>query len=267
MRTIPTLMLALVIMTTAACSNARTPAGHEGYVTKTPIFTAKRFYSAQVGPGSTGMGWMLNSTNVDFQWQTVNSDFEVMSSDNLLLTFRAHVVIRPKPGTVKEVVENYGGDQWFNRFLNQPFRNAVYDSVSGYKALEAKANRDEIAATVLTKFTTYLAETPFEVNTITVGTVTLPQAVAKAQETKIAKETELAQRDFEIAIARKDAEAAIIEAEGIAKAQALIDKSLTPLYIQYKAIEAQRKMADSPNHTTVYIPVGEGGVPIIRTVQ
>ena len=37
------------------------------------------------------------------------------------------------------------------------------------------------------------------------------------------------------------------------------------MYIQHEAIEAQKLMVNSPNHTTVYIPVGPMGVPLTGT--
>lgn len=57
------------------------------------------------------------------------------------------------------------------------------------------------------------------------------------------------------------------EAIGIAEAQKTINATLTPLYIQHEAIQAQEKMINSPNHTEIYIPSGANGVPIIPLVQ
>lgn len=57
------------------------------------------------------------------------------------------------------------------------------------------------------------------------------------------------------------------EAIGIAEAQKTINATLTPLYIQHEAIQAQEKMANSPNHTEIYIPSGANGVPIVPMVQ
>ena len=44
---------------------------------------------------------------------------------------------------------------------------------------------------------------------------------------------------------------------------------LTGLYgsLQHEAIQAQLAMSQSPNHTTVYIPSGENGIPIIKTAK
>lgn len=66
-------------------------------------------------------------------------------------------------------------------------------------------------------------------------------------------------------IAQRDAEIRIEEAKGIAEAQGIINSTLTSNYLQHEAIQAQLRMAESPNHTTVYIPVGHNGMPLVYT--
>lgn len=248
---------------TTSCSNPETPVGHEGYIKQGAIWGATRFYDIQVGPRSTGLGWLLEAENIDFRWATYSEDFNVMSSDNLNLTFHAHVVMRPQPGTVRDIVEIYGGPEWYSRNIQQPFRNAVYEAVAGYRALMAKDNREEIAESAKHKFFAYLKDKPFEVQSVVVGTINLPPQVAKAQELKIDKETELERKGFEVEIAKKDALVRVEEAKGVAEAQRIIQVSLTPLYIQHEAIKAQERMANAQNNTMIYIPVGPNGVPIV----
>jgi hypothetical protein len=45
----------------------------------------------------------------------------------------------------------------------------------------------------------------------------------------------------------------------------IIRGQLSPLYVQHEAIEAQKLMVNSPNHTVVYIPSGPMGVPVTGT--
>jgi regulator of protease activity HflC (stomatin/prohibitin superfamily) len=269
-RSSPTILLGAQLLcaflTLASCYNPDTPAGHEGYVRRGALVGSAAFHSAQVGPTSTGLGWLLSIENVDYRWATYSEKFQVMSADNLSLTFSAHVVMRPKPGSVKELVEIYGGSDWYKRNLEQPFRNAVYEAVSGYKALDAKDKREEIGGKVRIKLLAFLKGKPFEVQSIVVGTINLPQSVAMAQEQKISKETELERKKFEIDIAKREAEVRVEEAKGIAEAQKIINITLTPNYLQHEAIKAQEKMASSPNHTTVYIPSGTNGIPIVKIV-
>ena len=77
----------------------------------------------------------------------------------------------------------------------------------------------------------------------------------------------LAEKETQREIAKKDAEIRVEEAKGIAEAQKIINTTLTSNYLQHEAIQAQSKMADSPNHTTVYIPVGTNGMPLVLKSQ
>lgn len=55
----------------------------------------------------------------------------------------------------------------------------------------------------------------------------------------------------------------VIEAKGIRKSQDIINATLTPLYVQHEAVRAQLAMANSPNHTIIYVPSGTNGTPVI----
>ncbi|MBW2275316.1 MAG: hypothetical protein JRG96_18775, partial [Deltaproteobacteria bacterium] len=91
-----------------------------------------------------------------------------------------------------------------------------------------------------------------------------PESVAKAVEAKLAAKQLLEEKETQKQIAKRDAEIRIEEAKGIAEAQRIINATLTPNYLQHEAIQAQGKMAASPNHTTVYIPVGSNGLPLVH---
>ena len=82
---------------------------------------------------------------------------------------------------------------------------------------------------------------------------------------KLAATQELQRKDTEIEIERKERTKREVQAQGIANATAIIRGQLNPMYIQHEAIEAQKAMVGSPNHTVVYIPVGPMGVPLTGT--
>lgn len=65
---------------------------------------------------------------------------------------------------------------------------------------------------------------------------------------------------------KQRAQIRVEEAKGIAQAQHLINATLTDQYLQHEAIEAQRSMAGSPNHTQIYIPTGNNGIPLVKTI-
>jgi hypothetical protein len=70
-----------------------------------------------------------------------------------------------------------------------------------------------------------------------------------------------------VEVEKKKAEVRVAEAHGIAESQRIIDTSLTTNYLTYLAIGAQKEMAHSPNHTQIYIPVGNSGIPLVKNVD
>lgn len=92
-------------------------------------------------------------------------------------------------------------------------------------------------------------------------------AVNRTKITKQAIQTAKQQAEVvhaQNAAIKAKAEQRVIEAEGIRKAQDLISKTLTPLYVQHEAIKAQEN--DRQGDRT-YIPVGPQGVPLVANTN
>jgi hypothetical protein len=71
-----------------------------------------------------------------------------------------------------------------------------------------------------------------------------------------------------VATAKANAESQYQEAIGVRRAQAVIARGLTPQYLQYEAIQAQKAVATSGrNNTLIYLPSGNGGVPLVQDPQ
>jgi hypothetical protein len=71
-----------------------------------------------------------------------------------------------------------------------------------------------------------------------------------------------------VATAKANAESQHQEAIGVRRAQEVITKGLTPSYLQYEAIQAQKAVATSGrNNTLIYLPSGNGGVPLAQDPQ
>jgi len=93
------------------------------------------------------------------------------------------------------------------------------------------------------------------------------QARQDAQNEVAINEIRIRQQEQLIQVEKQKAEIRVVEAEGIGRAQEIINKTLTDQYLQHEAIQAQEKMAGSPNHTQIYIPVGTNGIPLVKTID
>lgn len=256
----------IAALSLTACTNPNTPAGHEGYVFEEPrVFGVGGYKSTLKGPRNYGVSlWRNKVINIDTRPNTYTESFKILANDDLNISFNFHAVISIKPDTVKDVVDNYGGENWYKRYIRETFRTYVRNAVQQYDSRALKANRETIAVEVTEKLKVYLNATPFDIAKVVVGNINYPEIVANAVEKKLAAQQLLSEKETQKQIAQKDAEIRVEEAKGIAEAQKIINATLTPNYLQHEAINAQLKMADSPNHTTVYIPVGTNGLPLVK---
>jgi regulator of protease activity HflC (stomatin/prohibitin superfamily) len=270
-------LLAVLALGIIGCTNPSTPAGYVGYVTKHPYTMPARFYELQTGPTSTGLGWMLEVTNISVTPNTSTEQFvgptAVLAKDNLHIEFQAHLLWKVDPENVKTFVEKYGetGENplkaAYDNFIKEPFRTYTRDEVQKYDGLDIKDNIDVIGSAVQDRILKLTKGTPFTIISVVIGNIQYPETVAQSVANKLAATQVLEQTTIEIQTAKAQAQIREAEAEGVAKAMDTINQKLTPLYVQYEAIQAQQKMVNSPNHTEVYIPVGPMGVPIVATMK
>lgn len=262
-------IILFALMFSFGCTNPSTPPGHEGYVKENPrIFGKGGFKGALTGPANYGVSlWRNEVINVDFRPQTYGETFNILAKDELNISFRFQTIIKIKPGFIKDVVEEYGGADFYERYVKEPLRSMVRKNVQQLESRQVKEKRREIADEVNRELQEYLSNTPFIVVATAVGNIDYPKVVTEAVEKKLAAQQLLEEKETQKEIAKKDAEIKIEEAKGIAEAQKIINATLTQNYLQHEAISAQLKMADSPNHTTVYIPAGANGIPIVETIK
>ena len=265
-------------------SNPFTPAGYVGYLTKGAVVGQARFYGVQRGPTSPGRTWLLSATNISVTPYTYSENFSgddaVLSRDNLKIAFRVHTVWRVDDQQVPLFMDRYSTTLTraiaekdpdaivkvaYEHFVREPLKTYARDEVQRRNGLLVKDELITIGDAVLERIRRYTAGSPFLVTSVVVGNVQYPEEVATAVSRKLAATQELERKDTEIEIERKERTKREVQAQGIANAMQIIRGQLSSMYIQHEAIEAQKQMVNSQNHTVVYIPVGPMGVPITGT--
>ncbi len=278
------LLLATTFVWFLGARNPYTPAGYVGYLTKGAVFGKARFHGIQRGPTSAGRSWLLDVTNVSITPYTYNEDFTrddaVLSRDNLKIAFRVHTVWHVDDAQIPLFMERFSTTSSaqdvekdpdaivkvaYGHFVREPLRTYARDEVQRRNGMEVKDALIPIGDAVLARIRAYSAGSPFIISSVVVGNVQYPEEVASAVSRKLAATQELQRKDTEIEIERKERTKREVQAQGIANAMQIIRGQLSPMYIQHEAIEAQKQMVNSPNHTVVYIPTGPMGVPLTGT--
>jgi len=275
-----------------------------GYVTRGSIFGKEAFYGTQVGPTSTGLGWMLKVVNVSITPYTFTEKFDssqaVLSKDNLMLFFQSHIIMRIDPSGVKSFMEefstiydkNYDDSlviDAYRSFLRETFRTFCRDEIQKRDGMVVKGDIITIGASIMSRLDEVTKGTPFRISMAVVGNIQYPVQVSNSVAAKLAATQELERQQTLVEIQKKkreqtviDADASgqatvitstaggrgvVIDAEAKAKAIDLLGDKLTPLFIQLLAIKVQELQAENGVSNTIYIPTGPNGVPIVGTLS
>jgi regulator of protease activity HflC (stomatin/prohibitin superfamily) len=276
--------IAIAAVWLSGSRNPYTPAGYVGYLTKGAVFGKSRFDGVQRGPTSAGRQWLLHVANISVTPYTYSEEFggndAVLSRDNLKISFGVHTVWRVDGTRVPLFMERFSTTVSTNQierdpdavvkiayghFIREPLRTYARDEVQRRNGLEVKDELIPIGDAVLARIRAYAANSPFIITSVVVGNVQYPTEVSDAVSRKLAATQDLQRKDTEIEIERKERTKREVQAQGIANAMQIIRGQLSSMYIQHEAIEAQKAMVGSPNHTVVYIPVGAMGVPMTGT--
>lgn len=246
------------------CSNHHTPAGHAGYVKSQPILGAGEFIGIQVGPTSTGWVWRRDVTNIDIRERTYSEDMIIPTRNRLELGFKAHARMRLRPDRVRDVVERFGGENWYINNVRDQYRATVRDKVQKLDVFEVKDDMRRIGDEVLAVMKARYADTPIEFLSIDIGDITYPPGIVDSVVAKFVTNEENERKDVELVIAQKQIEIGIAEAQGIADSQQIIRTTLDPMFLQFEALRAIEEMATHPNTTFLMFPFSKNGnAPVI----
>lgn len=234
----------------------------------------------EIGPG-VFMKWPFISKVQEFSAKEIAIDMVDLTPkarDNLSLrdmdiSIYYHVVA----GGVTELQAKYANqsvhdDQsgvWYpaHGLVTRLVRNAAYEEVSKVDSLIMHTKREEIAAAIQKNVQAQLdANDPkiFTVSRVVIRSVVTDPSIEESIRAAVANQKKLEAMTIQTEIAKREAQIKVTEAEGIAKAQAIISGSLTREYLQHEANMALLKFAEKGNTNTVVVPANMGAAPLIN---
>lgn len=169
--------------------------------------------------------------------------------------------------TYSRVAKNY--QTLFAGYVVPGQRSAVRDEIAKATWDELNQNRDKYANTVTQYTKEMLSKKYINIDRVNIRNIIPPDTVNAAIEAKIKTEQQKQEADYKLELAKKNALIREEEARGVANAQNIIQQKLTPLYVQYEAIQAYKELANSQNTTFVIMPTSTSGagMPLILNAK
>jgi regulator of protease activity HflC (stomatin/prohibitin superfamily) len=260
------ILCAVFFISTAGCIGTSVKPGERGLVWH-PLTAG-----LEKEPLKDGFYWKWPWNDVyryDVRWQSYSENVDAWSADDLQIVVKAAIILRPNPEDLYNLAQTVGND-YYVRVVKPEFLAAVRSAVSEYTVVAVPEKSVDIAKKVQTVLEAKLKNSHLAIQSVALADVDFPQIVLTAIEQKKAKEQEKEQKEFELLIADKDAEiararakgdgdATQIRAEGQAKAQGTITKTLTPEYLRYKLYDNQNsKMVLLPDNLKLPVLINPG---------
>lgn len=205
-------------------------------------------------------------------------DLTPKAKDNLSLKdMDVTVFYRAIPNQIADTTIKYSGQAARDKdsgiyypaysLIHSLARNAVYDEVSKYDSLIIHTKRDDIASKIKNDLQAELDSSDrgvFQITRVVIRAVVPDPAIEESIRNVVAAQKDLEAMEYKEKIARKQAEIEIARSEGIAKANAIIQKSLTREYLQHEANEVLMKFAEKGGSNTVLFPMNMNVAPLIQ---
>ncbi|MDC0204586.1 prohibitin family protein [Flavobacteriales bacterium] len=188
---------------------------------------------------------------------------EVLSKNGLSikidLSFR-YMPIEERIGYLHDEI----GRNYLERIIKPEIRSVTREVIGNYLPEELYSTKREAIEDEIEALTRGKVEAKYlTLDAILIRDVTLPLTLRNGIEKKLVQEQESLEYEFKIDKARKEAERKEIEANGIAKFQQIVNRTITPQLLKWKGVEATQEIAKSPNSKVIVIGNGDGDLPII----
>ena len=214
--------------------------------------------------------FVAKETSVDL------NDLKPKAKDNLSLQdLDVSVFFKVADSAVAELYVRYAGQhafhegRWYPAYnlVSTLARNAAFEAAAKHDSLILHTKRDDVAADMHATLQGELDKANkgvFNVTRVVIRALSTDRSIEQSIQAAVAAQKQLEQADIQIRIANKNAEAEIAKAHGIAKANAIINSTLTREYLQHESNLVLQKFAEKGGASTLILPANMQAAPLIQ---
>ncbi len=200
----------------------------------------------------------------DVREQQREEIMDILDKSALQLKVDISIRFRPMLTRIGYLHENFG-KAYVDQLIVPEVRSKVREIMGRFTVEEIySTHRKEVEEAIKTEVAAILRSPAnnIEMTAMLVRSITLPEQIQKAIESKLTQEQEALAYQFRLDKEKSEAERKKIAAEGESRANEIINKSLTPGLLKMRGIEATLELSKSSNSKVVIIG-GKDGIPVI----
>ena len=201
----------------------------------------------------------------DVREQTAEESMDVLDKNGLSINVDVTVRFNPQPVKIGFIHERFGIN-YKSTLVTPEVRSTVRQVMGRYTAEEIySTKRAEVEGAIKTETEDVLGSQNNNIvmNALLIRSINLPEQIKTAIENKLTQEQEALAYKFRLDKEESEAKRKMIAAEGEARANQIINSSLTPNLLKMRGIEATTSLANSPNSKVIVIGSGSDGLPLI----
>ncbi len=201
----------------------------------------------------------------DVKEQKVDETMDVLDKKGLPINVDVSVRFYPIYNKIGYLHEKFGV-KYIDKLVVPEVRSTVRQVMGRYTAEEIySTKRAEVEQSIKDETEAVLNKTENNIHmtALLIRSINLPTEYKKSIENKEIQKQEALAYQYKLDKEKSEAERKRIAAEGEAKANKIINSSLTPSLLKMRGIEATIKLSESPNAKTIIIGSGKDGMPLI----
>jgi len=195
--------------------------------------------------------------------QEIAEDMNVLSSNGLEIKADVSAWYRPEYGKLG-LLHARIGKEYLRRVVIPALRSSARSVIGRYTPEQIySTKRDAIQDEIFEEAKNILDEKYVDLSQILIRSIVLPPTIKSAIEGKLKQEQESLEYEFKLQKAKKEAQRQIIDAEGKAEANRILNASLTNNILREKGISATLQLSESTNTKIIIIGNSGDGLPLI----
>lgn len=190
---------------------------------------------------------------------------DVIDKNGLKIFVEVTVRYSPQYDKIGYIYEKFGGaEEYKTKLIIPEVRSTVRQIMGQYDAEEIySTKRLEIEQKIIDETKSILSKNYIDMKALLIRSITIPDNLIKAIEEKLTKQQEAIAYDYIIDKKKKIKLGKIIDAQGIAEYNRIVNESMTEKVLTYEGIQATLELAKSENAKIVVIGNNKNGLPIM----